>query len=563
MKYKPKILIVDDRRENLYTLENVLKGIDAEVIKADNGNDALIATLNNEFALAILDVQMPGMDGYELAELMRGEAETKYLPIIFLSAVFSDDFHIFKGYDAGAVDFITKPFNPDVLLAKVRIFLELYNQRISLEKHQRELLKSNALMSSVMESPRNIGIFALDRDYRYISFNQNHKEMMKRLYDADIKIGMRKLDIITNEEEREKTKLNFDSALRGEAFVLIEVNDECTSGENFCRYYRENHYNPIVVGNDIIGLTVFLTDITKSKQIEEDLKDTNEKLREQIAERRRAEEELVKNKEKAEREREIAEVANKKIMDSIRYAHLIQSSLLPNPENIKGFLPDSFFIWMPRDIVGGDFIFTDYVEDGFVIAVIDCTGHGVPGAFMTMIASFGLRKIIGAEGFRDPAKILKRLNFIVKTTLQQDTAYALSDDGLDAAVCFISESSGTLTFAGAKLPLIYIQKGKIAIVKGDKHSIGYKRSELNHNFSNHEIKIEKGMCFYMLSDGFIDQLGGENRRRFGSWRFKDLLKSNYMESFEKQREIMIRTFAEFKGKNERQDDVTVVGFGFR
>lgn len=563
MKYKSKILIVDDKRENLYTLENVLKSLDAEIVKADNGNDALIATLNNEFALAILDVQMPGMDGYELAELMRGESETKYLPIIFLSAVFSDDFHVFKGYDAGAVDFIAKPFNPDVLLAKVRIFLELYSQRISLEKHKRELLKSNALMTSVMESPRNIGIFALDREYCYISFNQNHKDMIKRLYGEDIKIGMRKLDIIKNEVEREKSKLNFDSALCGETFVLIEVNDECGSGDNFCRYYRENHYNPIIVGDEIIGLTVFLTDITKSKQTEEDLKDINEKLREQIDERKRAEEELLKNKDKAEREREIAEVANKKIMASIRYAHMIQSSLLPNPENIKGFLPDSFFIWMPRDIVGGDFIFTDYVEDGFIVAVIDCTGHGVPGAFMTMIASFGLRKIIGSEGFRDPAKILKRLNFIVKTTLQQDTEYALSDDGLDAAVCFISESSGTLTFAGAKLPLVYIHNEKITIVKGDRQSIGYRRSELNFNFTNNEIRIEKGMCFYMLSDGFIDQLGGENHRRFGSWRFKDLLKNNYMKSFEKQREIMIQTFTEHKGKNERQDDVTVIGFGFR
>ncbi|OQX27571.1 MAG: hypothetical protein BWK80_04650 [Desulfobacteraceae bacterium IS3] len=563
MNYKPKILIVDDRRENLYTLENVLKGLDAEIVKAYNGNDALIATLNNEFALAILDVQMPGMDGYELAELMRGEAETKYLPIIFLSAVFSDDFHIFKGYGAGAVDFITKPFNPDVLLAKVRIFLELYGQRISLEKHKKELSTSNALMTSVMESPRNIGIFALDREYRYLSFNQNHKDMIRRLYNEDIKIGMRKLDILKNEVEREKSKLNFDSALRGETFVLIEVNEECRPGENISRYYRENHYNPIVVGDEIIGLTVFLTDITKSKQTEEDLKETNEKLREQIAERKRAQEELLKNKEKAERERETAEVANKKIMASIRYAHLIQSSLLPNPENIKGFLPDSFFIWMPRDIVGGDFIFTDYVEDGFIIAVIDCTGHGVPGAFMTMIASFGLRKIIGTEGFRDPAKILKRLNFIVKTTLQQDTEYALSDDGLDAAVCFISESSGTLTFAGAKLPLISIHNGKIRIVKGDKKSIGYKRSELNFNFANHEIPLEKEMCFYMLSDGFIDQLGGENHRRFGSWRFKELLKNNYMKSFADQREIMIQTFNEHKGKNERQDDVTVVGFGFR
>jgi len=176
MNYKPKILIVDDKPENLYALKEVLKGVHAEIIQADNGNDALIATLNNDFALAILDVQMPEMDGYELAELMRDEEETRYLPIIFLSAVFSDDVHISKGYGAGAVDFIRKPFNPNILLAKVRIFLELNYQKVELERRKRDLIRSNALMKSVKESPKDIAIFALDRRYCYIDFNQNYKK---------------------------------------------------------------------------------------------------------------------------------------------------------------------------------------------------------------------------------------------------------------------------------------------------------------------------------------------------------------------------------------------------
>ncbi len=295
----------------------------------------------------------------------------------------------------------------------------------------------------------------------------------------------------------------------------------------------------------------------------EELKNINQELMENIAERERTEEALIASKKKAEKEREAAETANKKIMDSIRYAQLIQSSLLPNPENIKAAFPHSFFLWMPRDIVGGDFIFTDWFEDGLIISVGDCTGHGVPGAFMTLIASFGLRKIIRDEGRRDPAEILRRLSFLVKTTLQQDTDYALSDDGLDAAICLINPAEKTLTFAGAKLPLIYVRNNEVVFVKGDRKSIGYKKSEMNFNFSNHKISIEAGMCFYLFSDGFTDQLDADDRERFGIRRLISLVKDHYQELFETQRESFLNAFNEHKGENERQDDVAVVGFGFR
>ena len=302
----------------------------------------------------------------------------------------------------------------------------------------------------------------------------------------------------------------------------------------------------------------------------EELRDTNDQLRQEIVERERTEEALRESKKKVEQEREAAEEANLKIMDSIRYAQLIQSSLLPNPENIRNFLSDSFFIWMPRDIVGGDFIFTEYIPptsamseagEGFIIGVIDCTGHGVPGAFTTMIASFGLKKIIRDEGWHDPAQILKRLNFLVKTTLQQDTDYALSDDGLDVALCFIAFETRTLTFAGAKLPLIQVCDDEVTVVKGDRKSIGYKKSDLNFDFTNHTIPLRQGTSFYMFSDGFTDQLG-EDDRRFGTRRFREALRAIALLPFETQQKALLKTFHRHRGENEIQDDVTVVGFGF-
>ena len=134
-----KILIVDDREENLFALEKVLEKVDADIIKATSGNDALIASLNHDFALAILDVQMPGMDGYELAEFIRAQEKTRDVPIIFMSAVYSDDYYVFKGYDAGGVDYMVKPYNPLVLLSKVSVFLQLDRQHTELLKHREHL----------------------------------------------------------------------------------------------------------------------------------------------------------------------------------------------------------------------------------------------------------------------------------------------------------------------------------------------------------------------------------------------------------------------------------------
>ncbi|MCB9419383.1 MAG: response regulator [Ardenticatenaceae bacterium] len=150
-----KILIVDDKIENIYALRQLLQGVEAEIIAAENGNDALIATLNHEFAVALLDVQMPGMSGYELAELLRGSKATAHLPIIFLSAVYSDDYHVFKGYEAGGVDFLVKPFNPKILVNKVNIFLELDKQRQEL-LHIIELERSKNYLESILMAVNDV-----------------------------------------------------------------------------------------------------------------------------------------------------------------------------------------------------------------------------------------------------------------------------------------------------------------------------------------------------------------------------------------------------------------------
>lgn len=258
----------------------------------------------------------------------------------------------------------------------------------------------------------------------------------------------------------------------------------------------------------------------------------------------------------------LAEVerTNKKLMDSIQYAERIQRSLLPNPNEIKDRMPKCFVMWVPRDVVGGDAYFTDFFENSYVICLFDCTGHGVPGALMTMMAYSGLRKIVRDEGCREPAEILKRLNHFIKTSLRQDTEYSLSNDGLDAAICLIDLEKNQMRFSGAMLSMVYVQEDRSHILQGDRESIGYRRSNLKHDFKTHQIEWNESTTFYLFTDGYIDQIGGERQWGFGRRRFVDLLGQISREPFEKQLDLLREQFNTFKGENETRDDITVIGF---
>ncbi len=261
-----------------------------------------------------------------------------------------------------------------------------------------------------------------------------------------------------------------------------------------------------------------------------------------------------------QRTEDLAE-ANRRVMGSIRYAKRIQRSLLPNPDNVNEYLPDSFFIWIPRDIVGGDIYQVDAIGGDTIVAIMDCTGHGVPGALMSMIAFSAFQRITSIERCYEPDRILKRLNHIIKTSLHQDTSQALSDDGLDAAVCRIDFTGKTVTFAGAKIPLVYINDHKIEVIKGDRQSIGYINSDMDCAFTKHTVDIEGKTAFYMYTDGYTDQLGGKKGLSFGTRKLHELLKQHASYPFSEQREILMNAFHAYRNGQDILDDITVVGFG--
>ncbi|MBN2782137.1 MAG: SpoIIE family protein phosphatase, partial [Campylobacterales bacterium] len=256
------------------------------------------------------------------------------------------------------------------------------------------------------------------------------------------------------------------------------------------------------------------------------------------------------------RTKELAEI-NQEMQDSIEYASTIQRSFVKDPAVIKKSFDDSFVIWQPRDKVGGDLYIYEECEKGVLFGVVDCTGHSVPGGFMTMLAGSIIKKL-STEYFSNPAKILSELNIAIKYQLNQDKDNALSDDGLDIGLCFISGDK--VRFAGAKLDLVYFKDGELNIVKSNKQSIGYKRSKEDYEYTNHELHLESDQSFYLYSDGITDQTGGDKNFPLGNKKFKKLLADIQDKNMDEQRELILDNLINYQAQNDRRDDITVVGF---
>ncbi len=253
------------------------------------------------------------------------------------------------------------------------------------------------------------------------------------------------------------------------------------------------------------------------------------------------------------------EKMNKMVMDSIVYAGKIQNSLLPKHEKMGKHLGEHFVIWNPRDVVGGDFYWMEEVEGGYLLALIDCTGHGVPGSLMTMVAVPTLDRIVNEYDVTEPSVILQMLNRMLKKMLTQDSE--LSDDGLEAGVCFVDTKNNKVVFSGARIPLFYVQNGEIEEIKGDKHGIGYKNTPDEYEFTRHEVLTQSGTSFYMTSDGLIEQVGGEEKRMvFGKKRFKEMIKDIHVKSKIEQKHLIMETISNYKGDESQRDDMTCIGF---
>ena len=250
--------------------------------------------------------------------------------------------------------------------------------------------------------------------------------------------------------------------------------------------------------------------------------------------------------------------AQRQIGQSLEYASLIQTSFLPDREELRDYLPDHFLIWEQRDTVGGDAYWLRATDNGFFVGVIDCTGHGVPGAFMTLIVAALLDKA-AADGTESPAEVLGRMNRLIKEALGQDGRDARSDDGMDCGLCHVRRGE-PLVFAGARTPLYVLDGGEARMIKGDRCGLGYVRSAPDFAFTDVPVEAGPGARFYLATDGLTDQVGGELRIPFGKRRLLAFLERERETPLPVQGVDLLAEFKAWQGDEARRDDVTAIGF---
>ena len=251
--------------------------------------------------------------------------------------------------------------------------------------------------------------------------------------------------------------------------------------------------------------------------------------------------------------------ANRQIGDSIQYASLIQNAILPTRELSQNFSDHHFVLWKPRDVVGGDFYVFRASENGYLIGVVDCAGHGVPGAFMTMIAYAVLGVAMDTLGLQNPAALLTEMDTRLRAMLQHDPKNQGVATNMDVGLAYVDNAAKIVTFAGAKISLYACNGKNVDETKGDRTSIGGKRVP---TFSNKTVELDAQTTFYITSDGLLDQSGGEKGYGFGNARFADLMMRQSQRELSQQKAQFDAELLEYQGDLPQRDDVTLVSFRF-
>jgi sigma-B regulation protein RsbU (phosphoserine phosphatase) len=389
MKATPVILIIDDNPKNLQVLGTYLQLEGYLVEFAMNGETALNWTRKTEFDLILLDIMMPGMDGFEVCKIIKSGLVNHKTPVIFLTAKIDTE-SIVNAFDLGAVDYIIKPFNQKELIARVKTQIEI----------------------------------------------------------------------------------------------------------------------------------------------------------------KRGRDEIAKNLEEIE-------FKNKLITYSIEYAHRIQAAVLKASQNGSELFGEMFCLILPKDIVSGDFYWSHSIDNKLLAGVFDCTGHGIPGAFMSMLGVTLLNETVIRERITEPHLILNRVREKIIEALGQKGIISEVKDGMDGSIISYDHETRTLIYSGAFNPMYLIRSNKIFEFKGDRMTLSFQ--DIYSDFSHQKIKTRPGDLIYLSSDGYTDQFGGEEEKKFRRAQFREVLLKNHKNTLAVQKEMLLDTYNRWKGNGEQVDDITVVG----
>lgn len=338
------------------------------------------------------------------------------------------------------------------------------------------------------------------------------------------------------------------------SFIIFGISLICF----FISIVLQSFIEPIVLMNDAQKITMLTLNISGvfagGFYLVFQVKIANSKYKNDILKERQ---EIVNKNKKIERQVEIIEDAHKEITDSINYSKRIQTAILPSIHKFNQLLPSSFVLYKPKDIVAGDFYWLEKKNNKTFFAVADCTGHGVPGAMMSVICTNALNRALNEFNANEPSLILDKTKELVLESLK--TNLNSVKDGMDIALCSLEDN--ILSYSGANIKLYLIREGNLMEFKADKQPIGQYIIE-HSPYTNHKIELKKGDQIYLVTDGFVDQFGGEKLKKFKSTRLKKELIEGALLPIESQKEFFDITFESWKGNLEQLDDVCFMGVNF-
>jgi len=410
---------------------------------------------------------------------------------------------------------------------------EIYFQQSLYEESEIVLLESLAIAkaSSLTEQIRDANrllaeVYAQDGKFEEAYYHQSQYT----LYN----------DSLTNAENtRQQAELRADYTIRQERLQNQLELDQVEAQSRF----RGTLAWVMGIGFSSIGiLAIFLIVVNRRKQ------QANQLLEEQ--------------KERIEQKSEIIESKNKEITASMAYASRIQEAMLPVQKRLHSVFPEHFILLKPKDIVSGDFYWMQEIGEEVLFAVADCTGHGVPGALMSMLGMSILDELTVGLGIVDPGELLARLHEEIVRQLRQETSD--NRDGMDISIICYHPGNKTLRFAGAKQPLVYVQlneQGKpwLTQIRGDRIFVGGDLNVVKPHFQVHSLTVDQPTWVYLFTDGYQDQFGGPQNKKFRPSAFRELLVQAFTEKADQQKALLDQTFDSWKGKEEQLDDILVVG----
>lgn len=501
-----KVLVIDDSVENIQILGNFLKKEGYDVLTANSANSGFSIAEAKLPDLILLDIMMPDMNGYELCEKLKNNNRTIDIPVIFLTAL-NDHSNIVKGFELGAVDYLNKPYNKHELLARVKNHLHI---RLSNEH-------TKALFESVYHS-----YITLNLELEIVNFNNIANTREELFGNNKFKVGENIFNYI-RPEDHSIFRRKIENVYKGKISVM-ERQYIYNGQVNWFNYIFE----PIISSQgEIVGCLINGTDITDKKGFELRVQEYTHKLKEIYQESQQ----------------------------SLEFASYIQNAIFPTKNNFNSVLEDHFLIYKPKDFVSGDFYWMHTIGNKVLIVMGDCTGHGVPGALLTTISVLLLERIVKFNGIISPDEILSEMDTNLRETLKND--HSNFDNGMEIGVCLIDKKKQTAEYAGAKRSLYVIEEGLLNEIKSNRIDLGGPGVK---HFKKHTIHFTDRSIFYLFSDGFTDQIGGANQKRFMKKNLLSLILSCVNEELSEQKNIIDHAMSEWMKNSTQTDDMTLIGF---